>query len=390
MDPYKGGQILGEGLFGQGAPGEYEKQIRRVGEAESAIQQARRDRSLALIDAARQEARGRITAERFQQAMAGDLGAQAELATSILGGNATMDLGQVGNFARPFYGQNTNAAQEALTLGDIPTYNKMTAASAGKDYQPVRELGGAYIADGATLGDLDDMVPTLGTQSRIATDRAQQANSYASAARTRQSMGIDAAKFGMERAGQWNPSGKSTGAGGAAGAEGLPKLSAGEAAKVRRDMKETRDALAVFRSFDQALDEVSPSSLVLGGAERGRLGTAYNNARASLRILYNTGVLQPGELPMLENALRDPTSYSAIMDPRTRQQVKAQLGELYGTITRNIENQVISYPQIYNSDQFERVRDQRRRELSAPTLGDTPAPASGGRRRYNPATGRIE
>lgn len=139
---------------------------------------------------------------------------------------------------------------------------------------------------------------------------------------------------------------------------GMPKLSAGEAAKVRRDFKETKDALNMFRAFDRALTDLpSGLGLVTDGAAKGRLGTAYNNARSSLRILYNTGVLQPGELPMLENALRDPTSPTAIMDPRTRPQIKAQLNELYRVIDRNIQNQVYSYPQVFNPQKFEQARD---------------------------------
>lgn len=143
------------------------------------------------------------------------------------------------------------------------------------------------------------------------------------------------------------------------GTGGLQPLSAGEAAKVRRDFKETRDALNIFRAFDMALQEIpGDPRLLADGAARGRLGTAYNNARASLRILYNTGVLQPGELPMLENALRDPITFSAVMDPRTRPQIRAQLDELYRTITRSIENQVSSYPQIFDQGRFDAARGQ--------------------------------
>lgn len=166
MDPYKGGAVLGEAIFGSGSPDAYEKQIRSVAQSESAVQQARRARSLALIDAARQEARSKINADLLGRAMAGDLAAQSELGASVLGGNQTMDINHLRQFGRPHYGQNVNAAQEALTLGDIPTYNKFTAAAAGDPYQPVRQLGGAYIPDGTTLGDIE-MVPTPATAASI-------------------------------------------------------------------------------------------------------------------------------------------------------------------------------------------------------------------------------
>lgn len=151
------------------------------------------------------------------------------------------------------------------------------------------------------------------------------------------------------------------------GTQGAQPLSAGEASKVRTNFKETKDALNMFVAFDKALNEIpSGPGLMLDGAAKGRLGTAYNNARASLRTLYNTGVLQPGELPMLENALRDPTSFQAMLDPRTRPQIQAQLDELYRTIERSFDNQVESYPQLFNQE----VYQQRKGEGGAPRIGE--------------------
>ncbi|GAA5075434.1 D-Ala-D-Ala carboxypeptidase family metallohydrolase [Lysobacter panacisoli] len=151
---------------------------------------------------------------------------------------------------------------------------------------------------------------------------------------------------------------------------GVTPLSAGEAAKVRRDFKETKDALNTFKAFDAALGEISKADSVLDGASRGRLGNAYNNARAALRIIYNTGVLQPGELPMLNQALADPNGFAALADPRSREQIQGQLDELYRTIARGIENQVASYPQIFNQQRFD---DFRRN--AEPTKAASPAPA---------------
>lgn len=166
------------------------------------------------------------------------------------------------------------------------------------------------------------------------------------------------------------------------GVGNVQPLSAGEAAKVRRDFKETKDALNMFRAFDQAVqDTPSLAAALLDGTQRGRLGTAYNNARASLRTLYNTGVLQPGELPMLEQALRDPTSISAAFDPRTRGQLRSQLDELYNTIKRNIDNQVQSYPQIFNQDTYRNEMQRRQPGRSS----NSQAPASNGPKRINSA-----
>lgn len=139
------------------------------------------------------------------------------------------------------------------------------------------------------------------------------------------------------------------------GSGGEQPLSAGERAKIRGEMKDTKDALGMFKAFDDALNSIGKIGSVFNGADRGRLGTAYNNARSALRVLYNTGVLQPGELPMLNQALQDPNSIGALLDPRSRSQIQAQLDELYRTVARQIENKVRSYPQLYDNAAYDRV-----------------------------------
>lgn len=171
------------------------------------------------------------------------------------------------------------------------------------------------------------------------------------------------------------------------GTGGVVPLSAGEAAAVRKQFKETKDAYSMFKAFDTALAEIpNDPRLLLDGAAKGRLGTAYNNARASLRILYNTGVLQPGELPMLENALRDPTSFSAVTDPRTRAQIDAQLDELYRVIERNIDTQVESYPQLFNGDVY---RQRKAEGLQKPARYKVGQIITEGGRRYRVTGGDL-
>ena len=155
----------------------------------------------------------------------------------------------------------------------------------------------------------------------------------------------------------------------------VPQLSAGEAAAVRKQHKELKDALGAFKAFDQAVNETG--NLVtaqFSAEERGRLGTAYNNARSYLRVLYNTGVLQPGELPMLEKALRDPTG-AAAYDPRTRGEIQAQLGELYKLTERTFDNLVENYPQLYDAEKYRAVKAGQ----SAPPSGDMSQPQQSNR-----------
>lgn len=169
MDPFKAGQNLGKAILGD-ADDTYQKEVRQIAQGETAIQQARRARSQALIDAARVDARKAVTADLLARANAGDLGAQAELGASVLGSNTTMSLGQLGEYQQPRFGEVSNIRADALGLGedpvDIPLANRAGAYLSGKDYQPIRAEGGAYVADGATLGDLD-VVPTPSTLSMI-------------------------------------------------------------------------------------------------------------------------------------------------------------------------------------------------------------------------------
>lgn len=128
-------------------------------------------------------------------------------------------------------------------------------------------------------------------------------------------------------------------------------LSAGELKKVRDDFKGIQDVEGDFKALEDALADVGPVSAAIDPAGQGRLGTSYNNARAGLRILYNTGVLQPGELPLLESALRDPTSWRGVIDPRTRPQIAAQLKELRGLAERRRQTLRETYPSVFGGGQ---------------------------------------
>ena len=161
---------------------------------------------------------------------------------------------------------------------------------------------------------------------------------------------------------------------------GPPKLSPGEASKVRGEMKDIRDALGMFEAFDRAVTDIGKWDSVWDGKKRGQLGTAYNNARSALRVLYNTGVLQPGELPMLNQALQDPNSFWALVDPRSRDQIQAQLDELYRTVERQITNRVRSYPQIYDNQVYDALRSGQQPQRPAASGVPKPGTVEGGYR----------
>jgi len=162
------GRELGSAIGGGGDTATYDKTLRGAYQTEDALQQARRARSLALIDAARNTARGGITPDLVGRALGGDVGAQAELGAAALGSNQTVNLGQLGKYQQPHYGEAQNIRFEGL-LGDTPDVaeaNRATAFVEGKDYQPTRVLGGAYVPDAMTI-DAVDAVPTPQTLANI-------------------------------------------------------------------------------------------------------------------------------------------------------------------------------------------------------------------------------
>ena len=171
---FEGFAELGEAVTGGlGTPGAFEGGLKEGFTLEKAMQDARRARSLATIDATRADSRAGITQELVMAAMNGDLEAQAALGAGILGGNQTMNLNQLGKFQLPGFGQAVNIQREAL-LGDTPDANLANRARAfieGKEFQPVIVGGGAFRENGVTLGELD-MIPTLPTLSRMQRDEA--------------------------------------------------------------------------------------------------------------------------------------------------------------------------------------------------------------------------
>lgn len=169
---YKGWAALGEMIAG-GDRGRqrdtYDKALLNAYRADDAMQQARRARSLALIDADRLAARQGITPDAL-----GELGysaAAAPVLGDILRSNSTVNLGNLGEFQRPGYDQAAAVAREAI-LGDapdVPAYNRANAFMEGKPYDPVVQQGGTMRPLGVALGDPEFVaVPTPEAGARMA------------------------------------------------------------------------------------------------------------------------------------------------------------------------------------------------------------------------------
>ena len=139
------------------------------------------------------------------------LGLPADLATVLQAGwDPTKLSGYSGDMQEQ--GFRGDAASRALA-GDWGGANAalMGVASGPQQLAKIESqnlLGNVFLEGGGGVTTTDQ--GRAGMAANAAQARASDAsaaNSYASAARTRQATGIDSAEFGMKRAGQWNPDG---------------------------------------------------------------------------------------------------------------------------------------------------------------------------------------
>lgn len=212
-NPYQAGQALGAALFGN-TRDTYTDQLGRNYQVERALQEARQARSKAVLANQINEQRALVNPELVSGVLGGDDTARATLASIALLANDRFDAGQLndvlGAAAR-------SSARDAALGGNWEGANANLMAVANGP-QELGAVQGQNLLQNRFKEGGGGISTTEQGQAGIAADAARAAASYASAnssnasaARTRQGMGIDAAKFGLQRGGQWNPGGKSAG-----------------------------------------------------------------------------------------------------------------------------------------------------------------------------------
>ncbi|AEM50803.1 hypothetical protein [Stenotrophomonas maltophilia] len=208
-DPYQAGQALGAALFGNSGEA-YSRQL----QVEKALADARQARSKAVLANQINEQRALVNPDLVSGVLGGDDTARATLGSIALLANDRFDAGQLndvlGAAAR-------SSARDAALGGNWEGANANLMAVANGP-QELGAVQGQNLLQNRFKEGGGGISTTEQGRAGIAADAARAAASYASAnssnasaARTRQGMGIDAAKFGMERSGQWNPSGKAAG-----------------------------------------------------------------------------------------------------------------------------------------------------------------------------------
>lgn len=212
-NPYQAGQALGTALFGN-TRDTYTDQLGRNYQVERALQEARQARSKAVLGEQNVAKRQALdNPDLLGRVLGGDLGARNEFLTSALLSNPEVSLKTLGEGQDAIMRQ---AVYDRATLGDLAGAG---AASLGLTTKPLEmtKIAGDVAYNPYAQSDQTVKVTPLGEaaigqrNASAASSYASANNSNASAARTRQATGIDAAKFGLERSGQWNPGGKSGG-----------------------------------------------------------------------------------------------------------------------------------------------------------------------------------
>jgi len=116
----------------------------------------------------------------------------------------------------------------------------------------------------------------------------------------------------------------------AGGLTGDDKVDRRNHRNTRIQLQNAYDAISEFaREMKQTPKEES-----LVGEKAGRLSTKYKLALGAVRVLQNTGVLNPGELPFIEDTLRNPQSFTQLFNPASRETIMGQVESIADSLER--------------------------------------------------------
>ena len=107
----------------------------------------------------------------------------------------------------------------------------------------------------------------------------------------------------------------------------------------RAQLQNAYDSIA---SFAEELKR-TPKEASLTGESAGRLSSKYKLALGAVRTLQNTGVLNPGELPFIEDTLRNPQSPMQLFNPASRETIFGQIESIADSLERQAEVNDKSY-----------------------------------------------
>lgn len=403
-DPYNAGQALGSALFGNGRAA-YDDQLSREYKHALALEQARQARNARVMGDQNVASRQGLTAELIGRARAGDVDALNRLTAYGLTSNEKVDLGTLGqsqDFAM------RQAVYDRATLGDLAGAG---AASLGLTTKPLEmtKIAGDVAYNPYAQSDQTVNVTPLGDatigqrNASAASSYASANNSNASAARTRQAAGIDAAEFGLKRSGQWNPGGRS--AGGTLGDSSKP-LPVG----ALKDLLAVEDALGGTAVLNDIIQKnaarladgtlkISPQNAALSWGRTG-LGiategdVALNEWKSDLTKIVNESLRLNKGVQTEGDAQRAANELMSANDPRTAAAALARLAKF----NRQAVELHTRKQDIINANYGRSGTPGVTPRDFGGTLGDPPsargpglpaAGASGAQRARNPRTGQV-
>lgn len=365
-NPYNAGQALGSALFGS-TQDTYTNQLGRQYQVDQALQQARQARSKAILAQQINDQRAMVNPELVSGVLGGDQGALGTLGSIALLANDNFDAGQLQDVLGA---AASSGARNAALGGDYNAANANLFALA-KGPQQLATVEGQNLLGNRFLTGGGGVSTTEQGRAGMAADAARAAASYASAnssnasaARTRQGIGLDAAKFALARSGGAGRTGTGSG-----GAKPLPVGALKELLSVEEALGGTQVLNDIISKNKQRLEsgalKVGPLQSILGSA-RTTLGmssdedVALNEWNSDLTkivnesLRLNKGVQTEGDAQRAANEL---------MNARDEKTIRSALGRLEGFNNRAIELQ---------RRKEALVNSNYGRES---TLGDMPAPA---------------
>ncbi|WP_414611851.1 hypothetical protein [Stenotrophomonas muris] len=402
MDPYLAGQTLGS-LFGA-KDRAYSAEMDRQQKLEAAKAEARYKRAQAVLAEGNVSQRGVMNdpalVGRF---LAGDTDARNEYLTAATLANPNVDIKTLGEGLQVLYRQ---AARDKAVLGDADNPNAELFGVANGPVETTK------ISDGVAYSPLGSSSQTVNVtplgEAAIGQRRASAAASYASAdnsrasaARTRQAMSLDRADVlggGGGKPASKAPSGYRWAANGTL--EAIPggpadkPLGSGATEDERKAAGWLGQATRALSNMEQALYKKDDKGAFLLDARGQRIPTGAdtpgfietyswspelgNRSMSPDRQRYSNAASS------LSEALLRAATGAGVNESEAKQKI-AELTPQRGD-SEEVKKQKLAGAAGYIDDL--RARAGRALPAAPRTLGD--APSGGIRKRYNPATGRVE
>lgn len=400
----RAGAALGEAIAGNGRSA-YNDQMNTEYKLAYALEQARQARNARVLGDQNVAKRQVIdNPDLLGQVLGGDANARNQYMTAVMLANENVNPDVLGSLQKTIM---TQAGHDAATLGDYDRANQHLFAIGGaKQLSRIDEqnlMQNQYVTGGGGLSTTDQGRANIRrNDASAASSYASADNSRASAARTRQAMSLDRADVlggGGGKPASKAPSGYRWAANGSL--EAIPggpadkPLGSGATEDERKAAGWLGQATRALSNMEQSLYQKDKDGAFVLDAMGQRIPSGADTPgfieRYSPSEELGNRSMSPDRqryanaASSLSEALLRAATGAGVNESEARQKV-AELTPQRGD-SEAVKKQKLAGAAGYIEDL--RARAGRALPAAARTLGDPPA-AAGARRRYNPATGRVE